>query len=217
MKTILSFTLALLPVLTWAQGMKPAGTSADNIVPEGWQKQEVRGDLNKDGFEDLVIIATPDNAENMLTRDDGYVYNFNQPLLAVYFGTGDGSFKLWKQYSDVLAHQVDEYLFVNSSLDISPRGTLKISLEYFASAGSADTSQNTYTFRFQDGDIFLIGKDTNSFSRYSGEATNESYNYLTRKQKTTTSNAFDKSVRPKEVWTKLPKTPLQRLGDFRIE
>ncbi len=199
MKTILSFTLALLPVLTWAQGMKPAGTSADDIVPEGWQKQKVRGDLNKDGFEDLVIIATPDNAENMLTRDDGYVYNFNQPLLAVYFGTGDGSFKLWKQYSDVLAHQVDEYLFVNSSLDISPRGTLKISLEYFASAGSADTSQNTYTFRFQDGD------------------TNESYNYLTRKQKTTTSNAFDKNVRPKEVWTKLPKTPLQRLGDFRIE
>ena len=91
MKTILSFTLALLPVLTWAQGMKPAGTSADDIVPEGWQKQKVRGDLNKDGFEDLVIIATPDNAENMLTRDDGYVYNFNQPLLAVYFGTGDGS------------------------------------------------------------------------------------------------------------------------------
>ena len=139
------------------------------------------------------------------------------PELAVYFGVADGSFKLWKQYSDVLAHQVDEYLFVNSSLDISPRGTLKISLEYFASAGSADTSQNTYTFRFQDGDFFLIGKDTNSFSRYSGEATNESYNYLTHKQKTTTSNAFDKSVRPKEVWTKLPSAPLQRLGDFRIE
>ena len=200
-----------------AQSMKPAGTSAKDFVPDGWEVKEARGDLNKDGLDDLVIIATPDDAENLYTRDDGYVFNFNQPVLGICLGSADGRFRLWKEYGDVMNYQKEEYLFVESSLEITPRGTLQICLEYSASAGSSETTLNTYTFRFQNGDMMLIGKDEYSMSRYSGESEEVSCNYLTRKCKTTKSNAFDPDVKDKVAWTTLPKAPLKRLGDFMIE
>lgn len=80
-----------------------------------------------------------------------------------------------------------------------------------------DTEQRFGELTFQNGDFFLIGKDQNSYSRYSGEGTNVSCNYLTCKQKTVTSNVFNRKVKRKEVWTKLPKSPLLRLGDFTVE
>ena len=217
MKSAFSFLLVCLPVFALAQELKSVGVSADDVVPAGWEIVQECGDLNKDGMEDLVVIATPNIAENMLTRDDGYVYNFNQPVLAIYFGASDGNFKLWKQYDNVLDHQIDEFLFINSSLKITAKGTLQIYMEYFASAGSANTSKKTYTFRFQEGDFFLIGKDEEDMSRYSGEYTEVSSNYLTYRRKTTTTNVFKKDARERVVWSRLPKARLQCLGEFKIE
>ena len=64
-----------------AQSLAQQGTSVEDLVPAGWLHQEAQGDLNKDGILDLVVVATPDYEENTLTREDGYVYNFNQPIL----------------------------------------------------------------------------------------------------------------------------------------
>ena len=217
MKRLLSFLFVCLPMIAAAQGLKTEGFSAKDLVPDGWEVKETRGDLNKDGIEDLVIIATPNIAENMMTRDDGYVYNFNAPILAIYFGSADGMFRLWKKYEDIIAHQVDEYLFIGNEAKITSKGTLQISLEYFASAGSSSSYWYTYTFRYQKNDFALIGKDEKSLSRYSGEEVEVSNNYLTRKSKTTTSNAFNEDIKPKEVWKTLPKKPLELLGDFKIE
>lgn len=217
MRKALFLLLACLPMSSFAQQLKTEGTSAADLTPEGWEVKEASGELNKDGHLDLVILATPNMAENMMTRDDGYVFNFNQPILAIYFGKADGGFKLWKKYEDIIAHQVDEYIFVTSSLSILPQGTLKISLEYFASAGTSTSSTDSYTFRYQGGDFMLIGKDMNSLSRFNGKSEEISINYLTRKCKTTTCNVFKDEVKPREVWKTLPKAPLKRLGEFRIE
>ena len=85
MKHILTIlTLCLCSVYGMkAQGLKQLGTAVDDIVPEGWTHSEAVGDVDKDGLNDLVIAATPNFKENMKTRYDGYVYNFNKPILAI--------------------------------------------------------------------------------------------------------------------------------------
>ena len=93
-KTIFSIavaTLALMPMHVFAQGLKASGNDAASVVPTGWESTFKTGDLNGDGIADLAIIATPCDKEKMKTRDDGFVYNFNQPVLAIYWGQKDGS------------------------------------------------------------------------------------------------------------------------------
>ena len=171
-----------------------------------------QGDLNNDGILDMVICSTPRNPENMMTRDDGYEYNFNEPVLAIYFGKGNDTYSLFKEYPSTIPGAEDEFAFVTVESEINEEGVLKFDVEIFYSAGSSETGQNSYLYRFQDDDFYLIGYETGSFSRYSGEAEDVSCNYLTKKQKTTTSNVFDDNVKPTVTWTDLPDEPLKRLG-----
>ena len=78
MKTsIITLLLSACAIGMNAQDLKQQGTSIEQIVPEGWEHEEAQGDLNKDGIKDLVVLAKPNFKENMMTRDDGYEYNFN--------------------------------------------------------------------------------------------------------------------------------------------
>ena len=225
MKKILLIMMALIVSagIAGAQGkfakslFKASGASVEDVVPADCDSIVVEGDLNKDGFKDVVIIATPRNPENMQTRDDGYVYNFNKPVMAVYFGNESGTYSLFKQYFNTIPGQEDEYQSVDIDLRINDKGVMRISPSYFNSAGSSDSDASVYVFRFQNGDFYLIGKDTKSFSRYSGESTEVSENYLTHKRQTIISNMFDDSVKPKETWTKIPADPLEKLGAKMLE
>ena len=191
---------------------KPEGTAKD-LFPNNCDTVCIQqGDLNKDGIQDLVICATPRNPENMMVRDDGYEYNFNEPVLAIYFGKGDETYSLFKEYPNTIPGAEDEFSFVTVTPEINEEGVLKFDVEVFYSAGSSQTGQNSYLYRFQDDDFYLIGSETGSFSRYSGEAEEVSNNYLTKKQKTTTSNVFDDKVKPTETWSDLPDEPLEKLG-----
>jgi hypothetical protein len=216
-------TLMVSAGIAGAQGkfakslFKASGASVVDVVPADCDSIVVEGDLNKDGFKDVVIIATPRNPENMQTRDDGYVYNFNKPVMAVYFGNESGTYSLFKQYFNTIPGQEDEYQSVDIDLRINDKGVMRISPSYFNSAGSSDSDASVYVFRFQNGDFYLIGKDTKSFSRYSGESTEVSENYLTHKRQTIISNMFDDSVKPKETWTKIPADPLEKLGAKMLE
>jgi hypothetical protein len=197
-----------------AQELKKQGTSAEQIVPEGWEHEEAQGDLNKDGIKDLVVIAKPNFKENMQTRDDGYEYNFNSYILAIYFGQAEGGFRLWKQY-DTLFQPESEDISLDVDIEITERGTLKIDADPFASAGSWANDETNYTYRYQDGDFYLIGKETTTLIRNTGEMTTVSENYLTWKQQTIEDNAFEE-VKKKETWTKLTKKPLEKLGDSEL-
>ena len=195
-----------------AQGLAQQGTSVDDIVPAGWRHNEAQGDLNKDGILDLVVVATPDFEENLKTRDDGYVYNFNQPILAIYFGAGQGQLQLWKQYDNVIPADESENCSHDITLEITNRGTLRIAISLFCRAGSYGASVDTYTYRYQQGDFYLIGMDNEEMQRNTGESTIVSENYLTWKRQVKTSNVFDDNVPSTEKWTRLPKKPLKRLG-----
>ncbi len=196
-----------------AQQLQQQGRGVDDLVPAGWEHTEATGDLNKDGIVDLVVVATPDFKENTKTRDDGYVYNFNQPLLAVYFGTAEEKMQLWRQYDQVVPARPDEYVSIDVSLTITEKGVLRISLETFASMGGWGTENSNFSFRYQDGDFYLIGKEYHSMSRNTGDMETTSENYLTWRRQVVTENAFeDSNVPRKETWTKLPKKPLEKLG-----
>lgn len=208
--------LLLTPMLAMAQGLNEQGASLEALVPQGWAHQEATGDLNKDGLPDLVIIATPNHKDKILVRDDGYEINMNTPQLAIYFGKQGGGYKLFKQYPDLIPAR-DEYCIVETTLEVTDRGALRLGVSMFMTAGSADTGGPTYTFRFQNGDFFLIGKDEMEFSRYSGKATEVSENYLTWKRQQKDFNMFrDNDSEVREKWTRLKRRPLQRLGDFNL-
>ena len=198
-----------------AQALKQQGASVEQIVPKGWEHQEAQGDLNKDGIKDLVVLAKPNFKENMMTRDDGYEYNFNPYILAIYFGQEDGNYKLWKQYEDLFEPD-SEWTSNDVDVEITERGTLNISTSFFASAGSWGTNQSKYTFRFQNGDFYLIGKESTDMMRNTGEMTTVSENYLTWKRQTIKDNAFEDVVK-KETWSKLTKEPLKKLGEEGLE
>ena len=196
-----------------AQQLQQQGRGVDDLVPAGWEHTEATGDLNKDGIADLVVVATPDFKENTKTRDDGFVYNFNQPLLAVYFGTAEGKMQLWRQYDQVIPARQDEYVSIDASLTVTEKGVLRISLETFASMGGWGTENSNFSYRYQDGDFYLIGKEYHNMSRNTGDMETTSENYLTWRRQVVKENAFeDSNVPRKETWTKLPKKPLEKLG-----
>ena len=215
-KMIICMCLLCLCVGVRAQELQKQGKGVDDLVPKGWEHTEATGDLNKDGIADLVVVATPDFKENTKTRDDGYVYNFNQPLLAVYFGTAEGKMQLWRQYDQVIPARQDEYVSIDASLTITEKGVLRISLETFASMGGWGTENSNFSYRYQNGDFYLIGKENQSMSRNTGEMETTSENYLTWRRQVVKENAFDDNIPRKEKWTKLPKKPLEKLGEQRL-
>ena len=130
MKKNIFILMLLAPMMAMAQSMSQRGSSVETIVPEGWEHSEAVGDMNKDGRQDLVVIAIPNLKENMKTRDDGYVYNFNRPQLAIYFGDASGDFVLFKKYDELIPAR-EEYMTVETSLDINAKGILRIGVSTF--------------------------------------------------------------------------------------
>lgn len=206
---IIVTAVVLLPLQVLAQGLKDSGKSAADVVPNGWESIFKTGDLNKDGIADLVVIATPCDKDKMQTRDDGYVYNFNQPVLAIYWGEKNGDFKLFKQYDNVIPARDSEFISITPELEITKKGVLEINLEFFATAGSWTQPTTTHLFRYQQGDFFLIGKDVVELERTTGKTVTTSENYLTRKRIVTTERPKRKAIVKR---TSLPKSKLKPLG-----
>ena len=212
---ITTIILLALPLTGSAQRLFSKGSTIEDLVPEGWHVTQAQGDLNKDGIADLAMIVIPNDEDQMEVREDSVV--FNAPILAIYTGTREGGYSLMKIYDDDIMEAPDnEGVSIDHSIEITDRGVLKISVSYFFSMGSWSVPSATFLFRLQNGDFYLIGKDTDVFARNTGKAEKVSYNYLTRKCQRITYNAMDDSVKPKEKWSNLPKKPLQRLGTFTI-
>lgn len=201
-----------------AQTLKRVGKSGIDVAPNGWKVEEYKGDLNRDGVRDMVVVATPNLAEKLIIReDDGYVFDCNAPVLAIYWGVPAGKYYLYKEYRDIIPHREDEFMDVEVATEITNRGTIKFTINTFASAGSAYTGSYKYVFRYQNEDFFRIGYESDYFSRMSGDGKIISINYSTRKRQIKTYNAFDEGVAQTETWESIPSKPLERLGARYLE
>ncbi|MBR5688504.1 MAG: hypothetical protein IKX36_11215 [Prevotella sp.] len=203
MKKILLLALAIMPLAGWGQTLKQSGTSPQDVIPEGWKIQYAYGDMNKDGVLDLAVIAFPEEETAA-------------PLLGIYWRTKSGLYRLYHEYAAFPANDnglvIPEY-----DLSISDKGVLSIEYSVFYTAGSWSTDRDTYRFRYQQGDFFLIGHDTGSLMRNTGEVTEVSLNFLTHKRQTVKYNVLEGNDERSEKWSRIPKEPLISLSDWRIE
>ena len=210
-KLFFSVLLMFVATAVTAQTQK----TFDLTTLRGWEHSEATGDLDKDGKADLVIIATPDFKEHIVTEGERSI-NYNQPILAIFRGTGTGGFTPWKQYDNVIPARPDEYVFIDYEVTVNERGVIRIMLNTWLSAGSYGTNNHTYVFRYQDNDFYLIGEDDVNMMRNTGELETDSYNYLTNRHQHVVDNAM-KKVKPREKWTKIPAKPLRRLGTWSFD
>ena len=212
MKRKLFFILSLFLICSiyiFGEDFPTKAKTVNDLIPKGWKIiLTTNGDLNKDKFEDTVIVIEKDDKKNIKKNDvlgPDYL-NLNPRILLVLFKQKDGTYILAsKNDKGFIQSENDEEnpTLMDTLTGISIKNnTLRINFDYFLSAGSYSASQTVFTFRFQNNRFELIGLDNNSFMRNSGEQEEFSINFSTNKMKTTSGrNMFDEKLgKPKETW-----------------
>lgn len=208
--------LLLAAALPAAETPLALPTSAQSHLPKGWKVVEVEsGDLNADGRADLVFVreeTDPKKINKELSSNDGF-RNYNPRVLTVLLAE-DGGYRKLGEFGKLIPPAFDDdYVNYDDRFDgISiQKGLLTVGFRYWASAGSWWMSMEKYKFRLESGRLRLIGSETDSFHRSSGEKDLVSTNYLTGKVKRTSGlNEFDeKDSKPEVKWESLPsRTPI---------
>ncbi|KIO78903.1 hypothetical protein TH53_00925 [Pedobacter lusitanus] len=152
MKLRFNITGLLLTFLTF-------GSSAQNltrfVVPAGYVKVlEARGDLDKDGVDELVYAYNTDKKED----DAGF-------FRTLYIcKTVNGETRLWKKNTSVLWKSKDCGFCIDKGVDLSmsiKNNTLLVKQTFNHNSRHYSTYQNI--FRFQNKDWFLIGSTYNDY------------------------------------------------------
>ncbi|MDQ0068075.1 hypothetical protein [Chryseobacterium lathyri] len=141
------FCLSALLICAWyhAQNLK------DFEAPNRYQKiAEAKGDLDKDGKDETVIIFNTDKKINLDDRDD---------FLRTFFilKNIDGKLKIWKENNTVLfSSGMGFYSEDNAPPEITIKNS-SLSITQIFNTNSRHTQTYKHTFRFQNGDFYLIG------------------------------------------------------------
>lgn len=184
-----------------------AGKTPGDFVPKSWEiLQKTYGDLNGDKQEDCVIVMNGKYGK-FIQKNDGFgtdPFDTNPHILAVLFKEKDG-YKLVLQNNKIAAvaeNPSASYPF--SDMEIK-NGVLTINTSHWMSAGGWGTSNTSFKFKYTKGEFAMIGADKNEFMRNSGEGSERSYNFLTRKVKVLTGNMMEYDTRKmKTTWRTLP-------------
>lgn len=147
MKKFLSFLVIFLFTFSYSQQLK------DFTIPKGYEKiLETKGDLDKDGKDETVIVfntdKTPDLESPGLVRKFYILKNVN------------GKLKIWKENSNLIFDSKEGFYPESNELELNIKNNcLIINQMYFTNSRHTDTSK--HTFRFQNGDFYLIGVSIN--------------------------------------------------------
>ncbi len=124
----------------------------DFVIPKGYEKiLEVKGDLDKDGKEETIIVYnTSEKIEHQGYKRKFYVLKNIQ-----------GNLKIWQENSSILNSSEAGFYPEDNKLEILIKNNcLVITQSFYSNSRHTDTSK--YTFRFQNGDFYLIG----AFNRF---------------------------------------------------
>jgi len=199
-------------VVTDTEGIPEKKNDIYSLIPSGWEvlnKEEkqalVEGDLNKDGFNDVGAVI-----EEIKSQTD----EAPQRALLIAFGNEDNNYSL-SIIADHVILKADEGgvwgdPFDSISID---RGSIVV-CHY---GGSNWRWFNTYRFRYQDNDWYLIGATTGEY--FTGSATEEEanvqdYNLLTGDY---IIKETDESGKQKTTHGNRGKKELIKLRDFNPE
>ena len=181
------------------------GNKMEDFVPKHWSTiMKVDGDLNKDSLADTALIVEQENPNNISITEYNDTLNTNPRALLVLFKQENGSYKLAAKNDKGFIEPPKESSSLLDPLgegDINIKNnTLRLRFQYFFSAGSWYITNVEYVFRYQNNHFELIGVETNSFHRATGEETIVSFNLSTNKLETTMGgNVFEeKENNPKK-------------------
>jgi hypothetical protein len=194
-----------LPKVTYPKLAKHA-VSPRGFIPKGWKLESVkRGDLNGDGRVDIALVLHQNDPRNIIHNEGSLgadQFDANPRILAVALadGSGDGYTLVLENHSLIpvldLATIDDPFKAISIS-----NGSLKVSLRFWASAGSYFASETTYVFRYSADCFRLIGYDSVETQRNSGHTDEISVDYVTGRVKESSSNFASKRKRVK--WSRL--------------
>ncbi|MBQ0030191.1 MAG: hypothetical protein KBT32_07125 [Bacteroidales bacterium] len=162
------------------------GASATDMVPQGYiLESESKGDINKDGIEDMVVVLS-----------SGKTY-CDSTFTAVYLGMPANEYRLFAVYREGAGcTEMDEgessfngdniHSYRSSfSVEITSKGLISYKENWQFAVGCHTNSTDTWLFRFQNGDLYCIGSESKSICTWGGSAeygSGNSCNYLTHKK-----------------------------------
>lgn len=195
-----------------------AGPNAAAFTPAGWRvKSEASGDLNADRIADLAFVLRMEAPANVLTHEGlgNNPLDTNPRLFAVALGRPGGGYRLVVQNRDLIPRHTEPTQEDPYNAIAIERGAVQIGLSRMMNAGGWDAGTTTFTFRWREDALRLIGFDYFNVHRGSGQFSSLSVNYLTRRVSVTTGNVSsdDESVR----WLRLPARAspptIEEIGD----
>jgi len=161
------------------------GSSPSTFLPKNWELEaQATGDLNGDTLPDAALVLHMTDPANLVPSDwdPNQKYDSNPRMLVVLFARAGGGYALATADHALiprLENQNQDEPFDEVTI---VKGTLRVKMHVFMSAGGWWMGGSAYTFRWQDGAFKLIGFDRDGVMRNSGETEEISINYLTGKK-----------------------------------
>ena len=213
MRKVLTLIFIFIFTLSYGQNLPHPeinlkGQSLNDFVPHGWTIiDSAKGDLNKDGIADNVIILQHKDKITLIKFKDTII---TQPRILLI---------LFKRLSDNYLHleeRSDSFILSpESSIMDDPyqgirieNGILKMDFHLFYNIGNWFTTKSTYKFRFDKKRFVLIGTELLKINRETLDYEKYSFNFIINKQIYTKGNEDNgtKKTMLKQILISKPKT-----------
>jgi len=220
---LLAFLLAVALTVAVAAGSSAFGRSAPApagspaaFVPAGYVvTEEIRGDLNRDGVEDRVLIVKGTRKAHFFMHEQRGLLDRNRRGLVIVFGN-HGRYELaLANLACFSSENEDGGVYFAPELDVDIRGGSLV--VHYAHGRYGYWS---YTFRYRNGDFELIGHDRRE-NRGPVVERSVSMNYMTRRMRireNLDTNAEEGGKeRFRETWMAFAapgRILLRQIGDF---
>ncbi len=196
-------------------GQTEHGKDLSTFLPKGYTIfEKVKGDLNKDGLEDCVLIIKGTDKSKIIRDEYRGKLDRNRRGILILFKKKDHYELAAKNYDCFSSENEDGGVYFPPELSVEIN---KANL--FIRYGHGRYGYWRYTFKFRNSDIELIGYDSSS-NRGPIVESETSINFLTKKKQTkenTNKNPDQESGEEifKETWTTIKVDKLIKLSQVK--